>query len=146
MLASFLIASVSSAAVTKTAPSGEGCLSCHSGIEKILPDTSAMMVQIKAIGSGSGDPEGCAVCHGGDPKGTSVEAAHNGAPKALIGGHQQMYEITVTNVTQGEIFTPIMVATHRSTTPVGRMAGVAGALNPADSGADGDILGGAGDW
>ena len=29
-----------------------------------------------------------------------------------FGGHEQMYEVTVTNVTQGEIFTPIMVATH----------------------------------
>ena len=28
------------------------------------------------------------------------------------GGHQQMYEVTVTNITKGEIFTPIMVASH----------------------------------
>ena len=27
-------------------------------------------------------------------------------------GHHQMYQVTVTNITQGEIFTPIMVAAH----------------------------------
>ena len=46
-----------------------------------------MMLQIKAIGTGAGDPEGCVVCHGGDPKGTTVEAAHKGSPKGLKDGN-----------------------------------------------------------
>jgi len=87
-LAILLIAGVTQAAVTKTAPSGKtGCLACHEGIEDIRDDASVMMLQIKAIGAANGDPEGCVVCHGGDPKGTSVETAHKGAPDGLKKGN-----------------------------------------------------------
>ncbi len=64
----------------------EGCLSCHDGIEDIRDDNTPMMLQIKAIGKSNGDPAGCVVCHGGDPKGTSIETAHKGAPKSLKDG------------------------------------------------------------
>ncbi|MGB5762358.1 MAG: hypothetical protein WBM58_07385 [Sedimenticolaceae bacterium] len=87
-LAILLIAGVTHAAVTKTAPSDkQGCLSCHDGIEDIRDDASVMMLQIKAIGAANGDPAGCVVCHGGDPKGTSIETAHKGSPEGLKNGN-----------------------------------------------------------
>ena len=33
-------------------------------------------------------------------------------PDLLAGGNTRVFEVTITNVTQGEIFTPIMVASH----------------------------------
>ena len=76
------------AAVTTTAPSGKtGCLSCHDGIEDIRASDSPMMIQIKAIGTGNGDPAGCVTCHGGNPKGTDVETAHKGSPEGLKNGN-----------------------------------------------------------
>ena len=56
----------------------KGCLSCHEGIENIREDTSAMLAQIKAMGAMQGDPEGCVVCHGGNPQGLTAEDAHQG--------------------------------------------------------------------
>ena len=68
-----------------------GCLSCHDGIERFTD--GAMMVAIEAMGAGHGDPAGCVVCHGGDPKATKKEAAHNGAPATLVkaGGPKNFY-------------------------------------------------------
>lgn len=65
----------------------KGCMSCHNGIEDIRDDATPMMVQIKAIGGANGDPAGCVVCHGGDPKGDSIETAHKGSPDALKNGN-----------------------------------------------------------
>ncbi len=87
-LAILLIAGVAQAAVTKTAPSGKtGCLACHEGIEDIRDPSSAMMLQIKGIGAANGDPEGCVVCHGGNPAGKDYETAHKGAPEDLVKGN-----------------------------------------------------------
>ncbi len=61
-----------------------GCISCHNGIEDIREDSSAMMQMIKAISAQHGDPEGCVLCHGGDPTATDVEAAHKGSPASLV--------------------------------------------------------------
>jgi hypothetical protein len=57
-----------------------GCMSCHNGIEDIRHQDSDMMQQIKAMGATIGDPNGCVVCHGGDVKATTKEAAHKAAP------------------------------------------------------------------
>ncbi len=65
-------ASTSSTSVTKP-----GCLSCHVGIEPIRDYKSMMMRRIFSAG-GPADPEGCAVCHGGDPAATTKEKAHQG--------------------------------------------------------------------
>ena len=71
---------------------GEGCLSCHDGIEDIRDDNTAMMLMIKAKGAPLGDPEGCVVCHGGDPKAAEKEAAHAGSPTSLKdGGGPQLF-------------------------------------------------------
>ena len=55
----------------------KGCLSCHEGIEDIRESTSAMLAQIKGMGSVQGDPGGCVVCHGGAPGATSKDAARD---------------------------------------------------------------------
>jgi len=70
----------------------KGCLSCHEGIEDIMPPDSGMMMQIKAFGAQANDPAGCVVCHGGNPQGLTKEEAHSGAPDALKGrGPQEFY-------------------------------------------------------
>jgi len=62
----------------------KGCLGCHEGIERF--SDGAMMQTIEALGSSHGDPGGCVICHGGNPQGTTPEAAHSGAPQALVDG------------------------------------------------------------
>ncbi|UCE55429.1 MAG: hypothetical protein JSV31_08300 [Desulfobacterales bacterium] len=61
-----------------------GCLApgkCHSGIEPIRAHNSEMAKQIYATGSKLGDPNGCVVCHGGDPtEEKDAKKAHTGAP------------------------------------------------------------------
>ena len=62
-----------------------GCLApgkCHSGIEPIRAHDSQMAQQIYQIGSNLGDPNGCVVCHGGNPKEEKdAKIAHSGAPE-----------------------------------------------------------------
>ncbi|MGB5706642.1 MAG: hypothetical protein WBM41_07405, partial [Arenicellales bacterium] len=65
------------------ASAATGCLTCHEGIESIRAPETAMMALIKALGTGHGDPEGCVMCHGGDPTATEADAAHSGSPEAL---------------------------------------------------------------
>ncbi|XOB99106.1 hypothetical protein ACMC9I_03185 [Deinococcota bacterium DY0809b] len=69
--------------VSPEAAAQKGCLSCHEGIEDIVPAGSGMMAQIKGFGAMAGDPAGCVVCHGGNPQGLTAEEAHAGAPEAL---------------------------------------------------------------
>ncbi len=69
----FLVALISSWAFAD-------CMSCHKGIEDIRHQDSDMMQQIKALGAGLGDPNGCTICHGGDVKATTKKMAHKGAP------------------------------------------------------------------
>ena len=55
---------------------------CHSGIEPIRSHDSQMAKQIYAKGSELGDPNGCVVCHGGNPKEEKeAKMAHSGAPQ-----------------------------------------------------------------
>ncbi len=62
-----------------------GCTTqeCHQGIASIKPDDHAMMRTIKMNGSQHGDPDGCVMCHGGNPKATKKEEAHKGVPPTL---------------------------------------------------------------
>ena len=70
----------------------KGCISCHEGIEDIREETSAMLAQIKGMGVAQGDPEGCVVCHGGNPQGLTAEEAHQGRPeKAMASGPKTFY-------------------------------------------------------
>ena len=61
---------------------GKYCLTCHQGIEPTRPLDSKMMQEILAIGAELGDPNGCVVCHGGNPTETvNKDKAHHGVPK-----------------------------------------------------------------
>jgi hypothetical protein len=62
-----------------------GCTTqeCHQGIASIKPDDHEMMRTIKMNGSQHGDPDGCVMCHGGNPKATKKEDAHKGVPPTL---------------------------------------------------------------
>ncbi len=64
---------------------GGGCTTakCHQGIADIRSPDSEMMRTIKANGSQHGDPDGCVMCHGGNPKATVKEEAHKGIPATL---------------------------------------------------------------
>ncbi|WP_207310012.1 multiheme c-type cytochrome [Rubinisphaera italica] len=53
-----------------------GCMKCHADIELIREPGSEMLERIMTEGEAMGDPAGCIVCHGGDPKATEKEAAH----------------------------------------------------------------------
>ncbi len=68
------------AAAQPTVPGTEesGCMNCHEGIEWIAHPDSGMAVKILALGRTQGDPAGCVVCHGGDPKATTKDLAHGG--------------------------------------------------------------------
>jgi len=63
---------------------GVGCLApgkCHAGIEPIRGHESGMAKQIYAKGAQLGDPNGCVVCHGGNPKEEKdAKIAHTSAP------------------------------------------------------------------
>jgi hypothetical protein len=72
--------------VGASAASGAGGCStqdCHQGIAGIKPDDHEMMRTIKMNGSQHGDPDGCVMCHGGNPKATTKEEAHKGVPPTL---------------------------------------------------------------
>jgi hypothetical protein len=56
---------------------------CHQGIADIKPADHEMMRTIKMNGSLHGDPDGCVMCHGGNPKATTKEEAHKGVPPTL---------------------------------------------------------------
>ena len=65
-----------------------GCLAtgkCHSGIEPIRAHNSDMAKQIYTRGAKLGDPNGCVICHGGDPKEEKdAQKAHTGAPQGSM--------------------------------------------------------------
>lgn len=61
---------------------GRYCLACHEGIEPQRPLSSEMMRRILERGAELGDPNGCVVCHGGNPAETrDKNRAHSGAPR-----------------------------------------------------------------
>jgi len=78
--------------ITSEIAEEKGCLGCHEGIESIREETSAMLAAIKALGRPQGDPEGCVVCHGGNPRGLTAAEAHQGVPeKASKTGPKTFY-------------------------------------------------------
>ena len=63
------------------------CLSCHKGIENIRDPHSGMAKAIAKKAAKAGYPDNsCIVCHGGNPKATTKEAAHSGSIKAFLAG------------------------------------------------------------
>ncbi len=65
--------------------SDAGCTAtgCHGGIEPIRRPETGMFRALVELGREHGDPDGCVVCHGGDPEATTVGEAHRGAPESL---------------------------------------------------------------
>lgn len=63
--------------------SGCSTQECHQGIVDIKPADHKMMRTLKMTGSQHGDPDGCVMCHGGNPKATKKEEAHKGVPPTL---------------------------------------------------------------
>ncbi len=55
-----------------------GCMKCHEGIEPIREEGSQMLAEIRDFGEAFDDPDGCSVCHGGDPAAEQKEEAHGG--------------------------------------------------------------------
>lgn len=62
-----------------------GCTTkdCHAGIMDIVPGDLPMMALIKQTGQLHGDPDGCIICHGGNPLASKKEKAHKAIPKNL---------------------------------------------------------------
>ncbi len=61
------------------------CLTCHQGIEPTRPLDSPMMKKILELGAKLGDPNGCVVCHGGNPMETvDKDRAHRGVPEGSL--------------------------------------------------------------
>jgi hypothetical protein len=61
-----------------------GCIAsgCHAGIEPIRSHDSGMAKQIYIKGKKMGDPNGCVICHGGNPREEKdANNAHKGAPE-----------------------------------------------------------------
>lgn len=66
-------------------------MQCHYGISAITD--GKMMDKIRMLGKQHGDPEGCIVCHGGNPGAVLKEKAHQGVPAAMkaADGPQRFY-------------------------------------------------------
>ena len=116
---------------TKELAKQKGCLSCHDGISDIREEGSAMLQQIRDLGSNYNDPQGCVVCHGGNPGATTKVEAHKGAPKDLkeAGGPQTFYKdpgsIWIANNTCGQCHADYAYRVERSlmNTEAGKIQG-----------------------
>jgi len=53
-------------------------MKCHEGIELIREQGSQMLAEILEFGEMFDDPDGCTVCHGGDPAADQKDEAHGG--------------------------------------------------------------------
>jgi len=75
--------------------SNAGCTAsaCHAGVEAIRPPGSGMLEALRERGAQFGDPDGCVVCHGGDPAAELPATAHEGTVSALAadGGPEEFY-------------------------------------------------------
>lgn len=62
-----------------------GCTAseCHQGISDIVPPRLPMMQLIRQNGQRHGDPDGCIICHGGNPRARKKEKAHRSVPRSL---------------------------------------------------------------
>ena len=84
-LACFTLITGSAFAAANFPAPKSACLTCHEGIEPFVAHDTQMAQQIYALGAGVGDPNGCVVCHGGNPKELkNVAKAHSGAPKGNL--------------------------------------------------------------
>ena len=121
---------------------GKGCLAtgkCHAGIEPIRAHNSGMAVEIYRKGKILGDPNGCVVCHGGNPKEEKDPIlAHQGAPK---GGSLEVFtrhpaSMWVNDKTCGQCHEEWVYAGNRSLmqTEAGKIQGPLWGRGPASTG------------
>lgn len=80
----FIMVMICTLQVTYSLGNG-GCTTqeCHQGIADIRSAEHDMMRIIKMNGTLHGDPDGCVVCHGGQPDTVIKEKAHSGVPDTL---------------------------------------------------------------
>jgi len=121
---------------------GKGCLAngkCHEGIEPIRAHNSGMAEEIYKKGKMLGDPNGCVVCHGGNPKEEKDPAlAHQGAP---AGNKLQVFtrhaaSMWVNDKTCGQCHEELVYAGNRSLmqTEAGKIQGALWGWGPASTG------------
>jgi hypothetical protein len=119
-----------------------GCMAagkCHAGIEPIRAHNSEMAKQIYAIGNKQGDPNGCVVCHGGDPREEKDAAkAHTAVSQ---GGSLDTFvlhsaSVWVNEKTCGQCHKEWVYAQHRSImqTEAGKIQGAIWGWGPASTG------------
>jgi len=119
-----------------------GCLApgkCHSDIEPIRAHNSNMAQQIYATGKRLGDPNGCVVCHGGNPaEEKDAKKAHSGAPKGspLDTFVLHSASVWVNEKTCGPCHRPWVYAQYRSImqTEAGKIQGALWGWGPATTG------------
>ncbi len=109
---------------------------CHSGIEPIRAHDSGMAKQIYALGKSLGDPNGCVVCHGGNPQeGKDVAIAHRGAPEGspLKVFNRNSASMWINDKTCGQCHQKWVYAAHRSImqTEAGKIQGALWGWGPA---------------
>jgi len=121
---------------------GTGCLAsgaCHSVIEPIRAHNSDMAVQIYTRGAILGDPNGCVVCHGGNPKEEkNAKLAHQGAPAGspLKAFNRHSASLSINDSTCGQCHVAWVYAEHRSimNTEAGKIQGALWGWGPAGTG------------
>ena len=119
-----------------------GCMApgkCHAGIEPIRAHNADMAKQIYGLGAQLGDPNGCVVCHGGNPKEEKdAKLAHTGAP---AGGKLDTFvvhagSVWVNEKICGQCHAAYTYAQHRSImqTEAGKIQGALWGWGPASTG------------
>jgi hypothetical protein len=119
-----------------------GCLApgnCHAGIEPIRAHNSNMARQIYQLGTRFGDPNGCVVCHGGNPgEEKDSKKAHSGAPAAspLDTFVLHSASVWVNQKICGQCHKPWVYAQYRSImqTEAGKIQGALWGWGPASTG------------
>ena len=122
----------------------KGCLvsgKCHVGIEPIRSHDSGMAQEIYQMGKSLGDPNGCVVCHGGNPnEKEDATLAHTGAPEGspLKTFNRHSASMWINDKTCGQCHEKWVYAAHRSVmqTEAGKIQGALWGWGPAGTGYD----------
>ncbi len=147
LFVSFFYTGMARAAPANMDPAGYpapnvGCMApgkCHTGIEPIRSHDSDMAKQIYEKGSQLGDPNGCVVCHGGNPKEEKdAKVAHTGAPQGSKLNTFVVHSgsVWVNEKTCGQCHEAYTYAQHRSImqTEAGKIQGALWGWGPASTG------------
>ena len=119
-----------------------GCLApgkCHAGIEPIRAHNSGMAIQIYDRGRLMGDPNGCVVCHGGNPREEKdAKVAHSGTPPGsrLETFNRHAASMGINDKTCGMCHAKWVYAGHRSImqTEAGKIQGALWGWGPVSTG------------